>query len=727
MGLYLSALSSLVRPKETERITMAEFPEIKSKHSLVAKHVTKEKWDKLSGIVTKTSGFTLAKAIAVAVEFDNQHCGIYAGDEDSYLDFADIFDPLICEYHGLPAGFKHVSNMNVEEIKGNVGSDVPVHSVRIRVGRSIQGFGLSPGITKQQRIDIEKLMSSALSKLTGDLAGTYYPLTGMDEAVRQKLVDDHFLFMSGDANLKVAGMERDWPEGRGIFHNEAKTFLLWVNEEDQTRIISMEQGGDVKGVFERLARGIKAVGDSVKAESGKDFALDERYGYIHSCPTNLGTGMRASVHVDLPGWTKEGVDKLKARCEELAVQPRGTRGESGGQTGHTYDISNKHRLGYSEVQLVQTMIDSVNTLWQEDKQHQKTYFGDFPFIASQHSLVAKHVTKDKWDQLKNITTKTSGFTLAKAIACAVQFNNQHCFIYAGDWDSYKDFAPVFDPLIQEYHGISPSAVHTSDMDFNKIQGNIVDGAPVHSCRIRVGRSIDGFGLSPGITKDQRVGVEKLMINAVKSFPSDLAGNYYPLTGMDEAVRQQLVDDHFLFVSGDRNLTVAGMERDWPEGRGIFHNAAKTFLIWINEEDQLRIISMQKGGDVKGVFSRLARGIKTVGDSVKKESGKDFCLDEKYGYIHSCPTNLGTGMRASVHIDLPGWTKHSIDKLKARCEELHLQPRGTRGESGGQTGHTYDISNKHRLGYSEVELVQKMVDGVNTLYKEDIALRKAHGI
>merc|ERR1719237_447465 len=69
-----------------------------------------------------------------------------------------------------------------------------------------------------------------------------------------------------------------------------------------------------------------------------------------SCPTNLGTGMRASVHVDLPGWTAESVDKLKARCEELAVQPRGTKGESGGQTGHTYDISNKHRLGYSEVQ-----------------------------------------------------------------------------------------------------------------------------------------------------------------------------------------------------------------------------------------------------------------------------------------------------------------------------------------------------------------------------------------
>merc|ERR1712116_30503 len=134
-----------------------------------------------------------------------------------------------------------------------------------------------------------------------------------------------------------------------------------------------------------------------------------------------------------------------------------------------------------------------------------------------------------------------------------------------------------------------------------------------------------------------------------------------------------------------------------------------------------------GGDVRAVFDRLARGIKAVEDSVKAESGKDFMLDAKYGYIHSCPTNLGTGMRASVHVDLPGWTKEGLKPLAARCEELHLQPRGTRGESGGQTGITYDISNKHRLGYSEVQLVQCMIDGVNTLVAEDLALQKKHGI
>merc|ERR1712241_909678 len=155
----------------------------------------------------------------------------------------------------------------------------------------------------------------------------------------------------------------------------------------------------------------------------------------------------------------------------------------------------------------------------------------FPEIKSKHSLVAKYVTQPIWEKLSSVKTATSGFTLAQAIACAVEFDNQHCGIYAGDWDSYKVFAEVFDPLIQEYHGIAPDAVHTSDMDVGKIQGNIDPTAPVHSTRIRVGRSIDGFGLSPGITKEQRLGVESLMSKAFANLTGDLAGTYYPLTGM----------------------------------------------------------------------------------------------------------------------------------------------------------------------------------------------------
>merc|ERR1711963_693784 len=193
----LRNLTSTVFPKFNLELlqtdaAMSDFPEIKSTHSLVAKHVTPELWAKLSGHKTATSGFTLAQAIACAVQFDDQHCGIYAGDEDSYKDFAEVFDPLICEYHGLDENFSHTSDMDSGKIKGNVNGDAPVKSTRIRVGRSIEGFGLSPGITKEQRLEVENLMKSAFQKLEGDLAGKYYPLLGMEEADRQQLVDDHF-------------------------------------------------------------------------------------------------------------------------------------------------------------------------------------------------------------------------------------------------------------------------------------------------------------------------------------------------------------------------------------------------------------------------------------------------------------------------------------------------------------------------------------------------------
>ena len=104
-----------------------------------------------------------------------------------------------------------------------------------------------------------------------------------------------------------------------------------------------------------------------------------------------------------------------------------------------------------------------------------------------------------------------------------------------------------------------------------------------------------------------------------------------------------------------------------------------------------LINLNKQRYTLTIFFQL--GIQAVGDSVKAESGKDFMLDAKYGYIHACPTNLGTGMRASVHVDLPGYTKHSVDKLKERCEELHLQPRG--------------IMNIQKSSYNRVENRKKL--------------------
>ena len=113
-------------------------------------------------------------------------------------------------------------------------------------------------------------------------------------------------------------------------------------------------------------------------------------------------------------------------------------------------------------------------------------------------------------------------------------------------------------------------------------------------RVRIGRNLDGFGLCPGITKEHRIEVEDILKKSVMSLEDELKGEYFSLADLDEEMEQQLSECKFLFSSGDPNLSVAGMERDWPEARGIFHNDAKTLLAWINEEDHIRIIAMEAG-------------------------------------------------------------------------------------------------------------------------------------
>lgn len=118
-------------------------------------------------------------------------------------------------------------------------------STRIRVGRNLADYPLGPGITKQQRDEVENKVSTVLSKLTGELEGKYYALRSMTDDERKQLIEDHFLFKEGDRFLEACGLNRDWPAGRGIFHNKDKTFLVWINEEDQLRIISMQKGADI--------------------------------------------------------------------------------------------------------------------------------------------------------------------------------------------------------------------------------------------------------------------------------------------------------------------------------------------------------------------------------------------------------------------------------------------------------------------------------------------------
>jgi creatine kinase len=123
--------------------------------------------------------------------------------------------------------------------------------------------------------------------------------------------------------------------------------------------------------------------------------------------------------------------------------------------------------------------------------------------------------------------------------------------------------------------------------------------------------------------------------------------------------------------------------------------------------------MEMGANIKGVFARFAKAVTACENTVKKE-GYDFMHNDHLGFILVCPSNLGTGLRASVMVKIPHVSARP--DFKAICKAMSLQARGGAGVDNATGGGIWDISNSDRLGMSEVDLVNKMIEGCAKLVK-----------
>lgn len=654
-----------------------------------------------------------------------------ACDLNAYETFREFFDPLIKDYHKVQgseithpkSNFGDLQNLRFEDLNkfGNL-----VVSTRVRLGRTVEGYGFGPTLTPAQRLELEAKISSALNGLSGEYKGTYYPLANMKEEDRVKLVEKHFLFRNDDNVLRDAGGYLDWPNGRGIFINDAQNFLVWVNEEDHIRVISMQSGGDLIAVYKRLAGAINELSKTLT------FARSDRFGYVTFCPSNLGTTLRASVHAKIPYLSS--LPNFQEICEKHGIQARGTHGEHTASVGGVYDLSNKRRLGLTELEAVTEMHRGVRALLELESDmadcNQSLPAGVMPVeplsylsklleaADSAKCYTRKHLTVDIMRRYDRIMTK-HGATLAHMVRnCA--YNPRAICPRTGEAECYQIFMDYLDAVIRDYHGVQDATFKHPPPTFGELDklpfGNVdPSGKYVVSTRVRVGRSVEGYLFPTIMGKDERLELEEKISTALKGLTGEHAGTYYPLTGMNEATRKQLVDDHFLFKNDDPVLRDAGGYRDWPTGRGIFHNNNKTFLVWVCEEDHMRIISMQKGGDLAAVYRRLIQGIQAI------EAKMHFARSEKYGYLTCCPSNLGTTMRASVLVKIPKLSANKA-KLDELCAKYKLQARGLHGEHTESPEGIHDISNKRRLGLTELEAAKEMAEGVAQIIAAEQSMR-----
>lgn len=370
-------------PKDTrdfKYVTFTELPKFTDAHkSLMSKVLTPELFAALKDVKSE-KGYTLSNAIMTGVVTPHLGVGCTAGDEDCWEKFKDLYYPVIKGWHGYDAYTQtHPMDLDASKLvfteEQKTTFNQYVASTRIRAARNISGYSLPAGATESDRAGVETVLKQAFTGLGGELAGTYYALDGLSEEQTKFLQERGFLFQIPTARnlLTGAGAARSWPNNRGIFHNETQTALCWVNEEDHCRIISMELGGDIPSVFKRFCDLSNALKASAEA-NGTKLMWNEKLGFMGTCPSNLGTGLRASVMVCLPEFNKlmegtnhEDKELLEKVCDSFDLQPRGSAGEHSAAVGAKFDVSNKQRLGFSEVQLVQKMIDGVNKVIELEK------------------------------------------------------------------------------------------------------------------------------------------------------------------------------------------------------------------------------------------------------------------------------------------------------------------------------------------------------------------------
>jgi len=353
-----------LRNRRSKNVTIENFPKsFRAKPSHMFQVLTKEDYEKYMNIIGPR-GYTFDQCIQCGLD-GRSGTGVGVPDEETYYLWKGFYDKVLESRHGFPADALHTTDLDYTKVDSSkLPADLNDYcvSTRIRAARNISGFGLPPGITRSERREVAALIQKGLTGLTGDLAGKYYSLETLSEADSASLRADHFLFQipNTDAMIYSSGGCRDWPEGRGIYHNAEKTFLVWVNEEDQIRVISMQKGGDVKEVFARWVKGVNELEKCVTA-MGRKWMQDPHVGNFSSCVSNLGTGLRASMHILLPNIIKAiGQEGLEDFCLTMRIDCRGTGGEhtAAGSDGKV-DISNCDRIGKSEVQLVQIMVDGV--------------------------------------------------------------------------------------------------------------------------------------------------------------------------------------------------------------------------------------------------------------------------------------------------------------------------------------------------------------------------------
>jgi protein arginine kinase len=215
---------------------------------------------------------------------------------------------------------------------------------------------------------------------------------------------------------------------------------------------------------------------------------------------------------------------------------------------------------------------------------------------------------------------------------------------------------------------------------------------VMSSRVRLARNVKDASFPGWAKKPERIRILELILPAVEALPEmkgAFSGSMDSLSALD---KQMLVERHL--ISREHAAKSAGS--------GLVLNRDETFCFMINEEDHLRMQTLRPGLQLRQAWSALDQADSAL------ERKLDYAFSPELGYLTACPTNLGTGIRVSAMLHLPGLVlAEQINPIIQSVNKLGLAVRGLYGEGTEALGNVFQVSNQMTLGESEGAIVERL--------------------
>jgi protein arginine kinase len=253
---------------------------------------------------------------------------------------------------------------------------------------------------------------------------------------------------------------------------------------------------------------------------------------------------------------------------------------------------------------------------------------------------------------------------------------------------------------------------------NRRENPSTDNDIVVSSRLRLARNMKKF---PFPTIKDPLSGKKIIGEVFQSIAVAMKENEKvfrrkEIKDLTEIQRLQMMEKHLISPQLANNY----------ETGAVVHNEEETLIIMINEEDHIRIQSLLPGLQLEETLIQANQ----IDDVIEEQI--DYAFDEKFGYLTACPTNVGTGMRASVMLHLPALSmSDQIHGMLQFANKIGLAVRGVYGEGSDFIGNLYQISNQVTLGVSEEEIIEKLKEvtlqiiNKERVYREDLI--KEHGV